>query len=443
MKKNGRKVFVFVNLSINSGYYGVNHGIAYLIPIVRRHSYQVSVLHLVEDPGPEEFKRQIGRLNPSIIGYSLTSPQARFLQEYSRAARDLSGVLQIAGGVGATVSPEEILLESAVDGVAIGEGEVALDRLLETIERDGALHETKGFFWRKDGNVHRNEIEPFAADLDELELPDYSLFDPAVRYAIGSPHLNVILSRGCPYSCAYCSNPVLRDVYPSQKGYTRFLSVARSMELLEGLLARFPETTGFGFEDDLLIARRNWFLSFASEYGKRIRLPYRINVRAECIDQEMVEALKESGCLFTLIGLEAGNEEFRRVTLNRSYSNSELIQKAKMIQKAGLGVFTFNMVGFPFEKRRHLRDTVRLNKKIRPNDGICTFFYPLPGTKLYQVCKREGLLAHEKLTDLPTNYNTRPLIPPTSRQKEACIKTQRKLTEYFRKRSGRAVAPSG
>lgn len=65
---------------------------------------------------------------------------------------------------------------------------------------------------------------------------------------------------------------------------------------------------------------------------------------------------KKSGCLLTLLGVESGNEQFRREVLNRHHSNSELIQKAELLRSAGIRVFSFNIVGFPFEERRHLRD---------------------------------------------------------------------------------------
>jgi radical SAM superfamily enzyme YgiQ (UPF0313 family) len=382
--------------------------------------------------GDEEFKETIRSLNPSIIGYSFTSPQQKFLEKYSKAAMSLPDVVQIAGGVGATVCPEEVLLKTFVDGVVIGEGEIPLDLLLTTHREGGNICETQGFWWRENGELRKNETPPFISDLDELSFPDYSLFDHDLVFSVGT-HLSVILSRGCPYSCHYCSNPVLRGVYPSKRGYCRVNSVEYSMKLLEHLVKGFPQAEGIGFEDDLLISRKKWFLHFADEYKKRIGLPYRINVRAEDVDEEIVEALQKSGCFQALVGVESGNEQFRREVLNRHHSNSELIQKTKLLRKAGIKIFSFNIVGFPFEERRHLRDTVKLNKKIKPDDGVCTFFYPLPGTKLYEICREEGFLGSERELEMPTNYNTCPLIPTSAQQREACVKTQKQLKRYFKK----------
>jgi radical SAM superfamily enzyme YgiQ (UPF0313 family) len=360
------------------------------------------------------------------------------VKKYSKAAEDFPGILQIAGGVGATVSPEEVLLGTSVDGLVMGEGEIPLDQLLTAHREGGNIRETPGFCWRAEGELQKNEIPQFVSDLDELDFPDYSLFEDDVVFSVGN-HLSVILSRGCPYSCNYCSNPVLRGVYASQRGYCRVHSVEYSMKLLEHLIKEFPKVEGFGFEDDLLISRKKWFFHFADEYRKRIGLPYRMNVRAEDVDEEIAEALKKSGCFLTLLGVETGNEDFRRRILNRHHSNDELIQKGRLLRRAGLKLFSFNIVGFPFEERRHLRDTVKINKKIKPDDGVCTFFYPLPGTTLYEMCKREGLLRSERDLEMPTNYNTYPLIPDSLRQRKACIKTQKKLKRYFKRAAARRV----
>jgi hypothetical protein len=60
---------VFINLSIESGFNGVNHGIAYLVSVVKKHSYNVSCLDLRHEISDEEFRKEIDNLNPSIVAY--------------------------------------------------------------------------------------------------------------------------------------------------------------------------------------------------------------------------------------------------------------------------------------------------------------------------------------------------------------------------------------
>jgi len=51
-------------------------------------------------------------------------------------------------------------------------------------------------------------------------------------------------------------------------------------------------------------------------------------------------------------------------------------------------------VGLPFEARRHVLDTIRLNARVKPAVVHVSTFYPYPGTKAYEICQREGLLSH-------------------------------------------------
>ena len=423
------KTFLFINLSIGSGYYGVNHGIAYLVPVVRKNSFQVKALHLTKDISENGFKELIEDMNPLIIGYSCTSLQLKYLSKYSNVLKDFSNIIQIAGGVGPTLDPEGFLLNSDIDGVVIGEGEGPLADMLMKFNNNADIVNTKGFYWKNDGEIVKNEIPQFIIDLSKVDYPDYSVFPKDVIQI--TSQLNLSISRGCPYSCHYCSNRAIRNVYPSSKHYFRVPPVEYCIELIERQMEQYPKTNYINFEDDLLIANKNWFLSFAKEYYERLNIPYRIPVRTECVDEDICKALRDSGCDAAYLGLESGNEAFRINILNRHYTNTELKIKSKMIRNTGIKLFTFNMVGLPFETKEHLEDTLKLNKEIKTDFGACTFFYPFPQTELYKICENEKLLDKENLDTAVSNYNTTPIINMSQRHKNDCVKTRKKLLNYF------------
>ncbi|KAF0135206.1 MAG: radical SAM protein [Candidatus Saganbacteria bacterium] len=425
------KRFVFVNLSIESGFTGVNHGIAYLVPIIKKAGFNVFCLNIVSKISCNDFRNRIEKLCPSIVAFSCTSPQLKYLAIYSKALGIYPEILQIAGGVGSTLDPEVFLNCSDLNGVCIGEGEMPIKQLLSNINNNQDIYSTEGFFWKQNGQIIKNRIAQFINDLSSLDFPDYSIFDR--NLVVRNRHLNLMMSRGCPFNCNYCCNGILSNVYPSRLGYFRIPSVEYSIRFLEFMNEQYPETEFIGFEDDLLIANKAWFIKFAEEYQKRIKKPYRICVRIECIDPEIVEAMKKSGCRVASSGLESGNERLRNELLNRKHSNSMYIEKSKMIKDAGIELFTFNIVGFPFETKQEMEETFKLNKILAPNYGLCTFFYPFPKTKLYNICKQEGLLEEEEIV-ATTNYNTRPTIKMTQKQARECISMQRRMTHYFIKR---------
>ena len=79
------KNFLFVNLTIKSGYNsGMNHGIAYLVPILKKHSYDVKCLNIREEISSENFRNKIENFNPSIVGFSCASQQLKYLIKLSK-----------------------------------------------------------------------------------------------------------------------------------------------------------------------------------------------------------------------------------------------------------------------------------------------------------------------------------------------------------------------
>lgn len=248
-----------------------------------------------------------------------------------------------------------------------------------------------------------------------------------------------MLSRGCPYNCYYCCNRALSSVYPSSTGYYRLPSVEYSIKLLEKMLGQYPEITFFDFEDDLLIANKVWFLSFADEYQKRINLPFRICARIECIDKDIVKALRNCGCEKVFVGLESGNEYIRNTVLNKNFSNSSLLEKCAMIKTAGLELYTFNIVGLPFEREKEMKDTYDLNLSVSPDFGVCTFFYPYKSTELYNICRENNLLkSTEEMLEI-TNYNTRPGIKMPPELEKICYYYQKKISRYLNRNTVRRV----
>jgi radical SAM superfamily enzyme YgiQ (UPF0313 family) len=135
-----------------------------------------------------------------------------------------------------------------------------------------------------------------------------------------------------------------------------------------------------------------------------------------------------------LLGLESGNEAFRKKYLNRQYSNDLLVEKARMLRKADLDLFTFNIVGFPFETPEQMRDTLELNRRAKPDGGVCTFFYPYKHTQLYRIAQENGLLrSDEEMADI-TNYNTRPAIKMDAQTERQCVQIQQEIADYLEHR---------
>ena len=120
-------------------------------------------------------------------------------------------------------------------------------------------------------------------------------------------------------------------------------------------------------------------------------------IRVEHATAENTDLLKETGCRYVAMGIECGDEAFRKRFLNRNMSDARLAEGFGRFRARGIFTTSFNMIGFPVDYDDALTEaTVRLNRKIRPDYCQVSIFYPFPGTRLYGYCVEKDLIDPER-----------------------------------------------
>jgi len=107
---------------------------------------------------------------------------------------------------------------------------------------------------------------------------------------------------------------------------------------------------------------------------------------------------KSAGCAMIRFGLESGNERFRREILDRSVTDQRMMDAFRFCDEAQIPTLSYNMIGLPHETRSYILDTIKLNAKVKPRAMHVSIFYPYPGTRAYEMCRKDGLLT-DKYTD--------------------------------------------
>jgi len=203
----------------------------------------------------------------------------------------------------------------------------------------------------------------------------------------------VIVGRGCIYSCTYCANAQLRNLYPEKKNYARFRSPENAIRLLERVMEKDPKIDCFSFNDAIINIDEDWFYEFMSLFRERMgKKRFICNLRVELIDERMVEELAKSGCYLITIGLENGNEELRTKYLKRTMKNDHIIKVSHLLKNAGIIVNTYNIIGLPYETPELTLETIKLNAKMHTDGIIISFFYPYPTTRLREIAGEAGFL---------------------------------------------------
>ena len=373
-----------------------SEGIASLSAVLKEGGHRVSLYHLTYMPEKSEFIGAVKGYAPDMIGISIRTSALSFASEMAGWLEEaLPDTFVMAGMYHPSLAPEEVISLSGIDAVCIGEGEYACLDFVNYFAEHGKLDLEAGSFWVKDldGTVYRNPVRPFITDLDKLPFPDLDIFDYRnLRSNLQQNTAEVIVSRGCIYSCTYCANAQLRNVYPGKSGYARFRSPENTIELLERVLARDPSVECFSFNDAILNVYEDWFYAFTALYKERIKKKYVCNLRVELINERMVAELAESGCYLVVIGLENGNEEYRAKYLHRKMTNEHVVKVSKMLKDAGIIVNAYNMIGLPHETLALALETVKLNARMHTDNIVISFFAPYPSTKLRDIAEEAGFI---------------------------------------------------
>ena len=104
---------------------------------------------------------------------------------------------------------------------------------------------------------------------------------------------------------------------------------------------------------------------------------------ADRMNEEVIAAMKESGCFRVWIGAESGSQRIidamdRRVKVEQV---QEMIQLSK---KYGVETGTFIMLGYPGETENDIEETINHLKNSNPDHFTITVAYPIKGTEFFQ-----------------------------------------------------------
>ncbi len=285
----------------------------------------------------------------------------------------------VLGGPDITYNVENYL-KAGADYLAIGEGEETLYELFKAITVNEDVMAVDGIAFIKDEKVIKTKGRTKMKDLSELPLPHREGIEITKYLEVWKEHhgkssMTVSTQRGCPYTCKWCSTAVYGQSYRRRPAKM----VVEELALLKKNYN--PDT--IWFVDDVFTVSHNWIREFHNELKEQnILIPFECITRAERLNDEILQLLKEAGCYRIWIGAESGSQKIidamdRRVDV-------EVVQQA--IQKAnllGIETGTFIMLGYPGEQEKDIQQTIEHLKKSNPTHYTITVAYPIKGTSLY------------------------------------------------------------
>lgn len=342
------------------------------------------------------FEQTIEDYKPDLAGFSIMSRSAAWANEIGLQIRNKYEVPTIFGGVHPTFYPDYIK-NDGVDILVRGEGEEAVLELMNCIEDKKDFDSVKNIIYKKKGTIIENEIRDLQPDLDTYPFPDRKLYESELKkYNTDLSVRNVITSRGCPFSCAFCQAMTMRDIYKGKGSYLRTRNIDKVLEELK-LLKDTTEARLLYFVDDIFGLDFNWLKGFLPLYKKRVGLEFNCLVRADVVrkNRDYAKLLKDSGCRMVAFGIESGNEKLRNELLKKRISNEDILLAATMLHDSGIKFRAFNILGLPSETLKEAYETVQLNIDIKTDYPWCAIYMPLKDTQLANYALNDKTLPHD------------------------------------------------
>ena len=303
----------------------------------------------------------------------------------------------IVGGVFATFAPEIVLSNKNVNMVCIGEGEDAFLEVCKRLATGNDCSDVENIWIKKDGQIIKNKLRKLV-DLNKQPIPDYSLFEVERFYRpmAGKVYKTIPIetNRGCPYTCAFCNSPSINKLYRENgsKTFFRKKNMNTIQKELRYLIKKWDAEYVYFTSDTFLSVTNAEFDRFVDVYSE-FKIPFWMQSRVEAITEYRVKKLKEIGCHRMSIGLEHGNEKFRKRVLKKKFDNEQFVRASNIIADVGIPLTVNNIIGFPDETRELVFDTIELNRKLIFDTTNALPFAPFHGTLLHELCVERGYIS--------------------------------------------------
>ena len=335
----------------------------------------------------EKIKKTVLEFRPDLVGFSSYEMSFEWVGRIADYIKQVAPETPIiAGGYYPTLSPADALKHPSIDMICRGEGEFALEELLDSMKEGRKRTDIKNLWFKDGAKIIENPMRELISDLDALPFVDRELFSSPERKR-GA--LEVMVSRGCSFDCTNCSNHALKKLYFGKGPYVRY----RSVDNVLSEINYWRDKENFSvvqFEDDMFTLNVPWLREFCAKYKSDVGLPFFCNIRPEAGTREILTLLKDAGCVQVAIGLESGDAQIRQKVLARNIPDKVIISAFKNAKELGLRRKSFNMVGLPHETPGSLFKTIWMNLKLAPEAVQTTVYYPFRGTVLGDECYAEG-----------------------------------------------------
>ncbi|MFQ5560730.1 MAG: cobalamin-dependent protein, partial [Nitrospinota bacterium] len=343
-------------------------GIGYLAATLEGCGFETDILDLRYEKNFSTVEEALASSDAEIVALSVQTPSFGFAAEVAKIAKKYNKTV-IAGGIHATINPDDFFSTGFFDYLITGEGEITLPELVKGLHTGTTM----------DSLLHGKPV----TDMSGLPRPkDFPLYEKGYREVY-----NVETGRGCPARCTYC-------VSGKNQLFGREIKHRATADIVEGIdfFKKKYDFKNMAFEDVNATTNKTRFIDLCQRITSRYSdICLTISTRVDCFDEEVAEALSLFNDAIVWFGFESMSPRLMKflkkgVNVKKNYKAVELCEKYGI--RLGANVLT----GVPTQTNEEIKVTYEFIKDIAPSLLYYNVLSPFPGTEIAEYCLRNNLL---------------------------------------------------
>lgn len=351
----------------------------------------------------------LDELIPDIFGVTVSACTSTLTYKTVNVVKEkYPQILALVGGPHATADPEHVLSHCKADIVVRGEGEVTFCELIDHYNGNGkSLDEIDGISYRDgEGKIRHTNKRALIRNLDDIPMPawdfvsDFNAY-PGMHFRKAMPQSYVLCSRGCPFDCNFCSNPVWKD----NKPWIRLRSPEKIAAEVQWLYELGVREIYLGADE--LNVKVDWAEEICdriASLGHTDDLYFHIDARADKLTPQLVNKMANINIWLAHLGIESGNQRTLD-GIGKKVTIEEIVEACRMFQSSGIKVFGFLMLfhvwedaegNLCWESVEDVQNTIHFVKKLFKerllNYTSWQVATPYPGSRLWNTAVKHKLV---------------------------------------------------
>ena len=364
--------------------------------------------------------KYIDKTNPAFFGFSIIDGNIDASLAIAKRIKEQYPHIKILfGGNGIEVLDFGVLPNARyttkkyrfVDIFSKGDGEITFVEILKSDMSKQSLAKIKGIIWRNDNDELIHNIPRENIDMDILPFPDYSSLEDNFYYkSIYQYNVPLVLSRGCPYRCTFCSVPEFIPVF-------RYRKLETVIAEIEYWIAK--GRVSFFCHDSIINGDPRWLKEFCEtiiekgwpemgfNFGGNMRL------QTPMRDLETMRLYRRAGLLKMITGFESASasvlKHMKKYPIEEGVR--EIFENVRTLNKEFKYPMQFAMqliIGYLNETEEDFQKTVNFIKEYH---DVMSEILTCSGFLLHETLKKKWIeggnyMEYHNTVNFTTNYNT-------------------------------------